>query len=80
MKAKIKVVKPKQTVSHAVVSNLRETIKGIRSGEITGVAVVAIFRDRECRNCYSAYSKIEMVGGVERLKHRIMKDIDAEHE
>ena len=75
-KAKLKVLKPRQAVNKQTIANLQETLRLLRRGELVSVAVTQVYRDHTCENYYDSNNPLLLYGGVGRLKHRIMKDLD----
>ena len=80
MDNKLKEIRPDRLKAQdTAIEYLEETLRRVKeAGDVVGVAVVTIHKDGFAGSGWSggddSYSKFTMIGAIEHLKHRFIKD------
>lgn len=74
---KLQEIKRRKLPSDSL-NGLQNIIKGVKDGEVTGVAYTAIRRDGAVSTGWSTYEgEMALIGGLEHCKQRILKNVDS---
>ena len=69
---------PRKKLPTDSLNGLQNIIKGVKSGEVTGVAYTAIRRDGAVCTGWSTYEgEMALIGGLEHCKQRLLKTVDS---
>ena len=74
-RTRLKEVGTGRVVSPSVIRTLRKTLRGIESGEVTGVAIITRDRNGGVSSNYSGTDPFALIGAVDITKKRMADEM-----